>query len=309
MVEKISWRGWKNVFRIWNETVQVLVAADVGPRIIWYGVRNGDNVLYEVADDIGLSGGNEFRLYGGHRLWVSPEVERTYFPDNRAVIVEQEGDRILFTAAVENAAPGTNLQKQIEMALQPSGSGLRLTHRVINLDTRATELAPWTPTMMTAGGRAILPLPPRAPMDKEHYLSVGPLTLWSFTDLADPRWRLGTEFIQLLQSTTPAGRFEEQMTGTFNPAGWGAYFTNSTLFVKQAAVISGAVYPDFGCNFEVFTNREFLELESLGPKVVLRPGEQVTHEERWQLFANVPAGEDENWIRSVILPLVRSGNS
>ncbi len=94
------------------------------------------------------------------------------------------------------------------------------------------------------------------------------------------------------------------MTGILNPAGWGAYFTESTLFVKCAPVIEDAVYPDFGCNFEVFTNREFLELETLGPKAVLNAGEQVTHEERWQLFANVPAGEDEDWIRSVIVPLV-----
>jgi hypothetical protein len=141
-------------------------------------------------------------------------------------------------------------------------------------------------------------------MDKDHYLSVGPMTLWSFTDLADPRWRLGTEFIQLTQLSAPGTRFEEQMTGIFNPAGWGAYFTESTLFVKRAAVIEEATYPDFGCNFEVFTNREFLELETLGPKVVLKAGEQVTHDESWQLFADVPAGEDEDWIQSVIVPLV-----
>ena len=158
--------------------------------------------------------------------------------------------------------------------------------------------------MMRTGGRAILPLPPRVAMDKEHYLPVGPLTLWSFTDLADPRWRFGTEFVQLLQSANRAGRFEEQMTGIFNPFGWGAYFVGSTLFVKRAPVIKGATYPDFGCNFEVFTNREFLELETLGPKVVLNPGEQVTHEESWQLFANVAAGDDEVWIRSTILPLI-----
>lgn len=158
--------------------------------------------------------------------------------------------------------------------------------------------------MMKAGGRAIVPLPPRAAMDKDHYLSVGPLTLWSFTDLADPRWRLGTEFIQLTQSAASAGRFEEQMTGIFNPWGWGAYFIDNSLFVKRAPVINGATYPDFGCNFEVFTNREFLELETLGPKVVLNPGEQARHEESWQLFADVSAGEDEDWIRSVVVPLV-----
>jgi hypothetical protein len=309
MIEKISWRGWKDVFRISNDTVQVLVLADVGPRIIGYGFNEDDNVLHEIASDAGLTGGGDFRLYGGHRLWVSPEVKRTYFPDNRPVAVEQRDDRILFTAPVEDSAPGTNLQKHVEVQLPSRGSSLQLTHRVINLDKRPTELAPWTPTMLRAGGRAILPLPPRAAMDTDHYLSVGPLTLWSFTDLADPRWRLGTEFMQLTQSTTLVGRFQEQMAGIFNPWGWGAYFVAGTLFVKRAPVMNVSAYPDFGCNFEVFTNCEFLELETLGPKVVLKPGEQVTHDESWQLFADVPAGEDEDWVRSVIVPLVKRQTS
>jgi hypothetical protein len=67
-------------------------------------------------------------------------------------------------------------------------------------------------------------------------------------------------------------RFQEQMTGIFNPAGWGAYCLNGALFVKRASVIPGAEYPDFGCNFEIFTNPEFLELESLGPESSIGAG-------------------------------------
>jgi hypothetical protein len=93
------------------------------------------------------------------------------------------------------------------------------------------------------------------------------------------------------------------MTGVYNPAGWGAYFLNGTLFLKGAPVTHGAVYPDFGCNFEVFTNPDFLELESLGPMVGLGPGESMSHTERWALFGNVPGGDDDSWIRSAILPL------
>ena len=306
MVEKVSWRGWKNVYRLWNGIVEVRVLADVGPRILWYGFDNGDNILHEVASHAGLSGGNEFRLYGGHRLWVSPEVERTYFPDNRPVNVQQNGSRLRFSAPVEDSAPGTNLQKELEIELEDGSSRMSLLHRVINRDSKVTELSAWAPTMMRAGGRGILPLPPRMAMDKDHYLPVGPMTLWSFTDLADPRWSFGTEYIQLQQQTDRVGRFEEQMTGIFNPSGWAAYFWSGLLFLKRAPVIHGGSYPDFGCNFELFTNREFLEVESLGPLVRLEPDEETTHVEWWELFRDVPPGEDEQWIRSAILPLVQS---
>jgi hypothetical protein len=303
MVERTSYRGWNNAYRICNQTVELIVLADVGPRIIRFGFPKGDNVLHEVAADAGLSGGDEFRLYGGHRLWVSPEVERTYFPDNRTVAVYQHGNIVHFTAPIEDTPPGTNLQKELKVQLDETGARVTLMHRITNRDSQPTELSAWAPTMMRAGGQAILPLSPRAPMDKDHYRAVGSLAIWSFTDLADQRWRFGTEYIQLMQRTDVSSNFEEQMIGISNPAGWGAYFCDGFLFVKRAPVIAGASYEDFGCNFELFTNRNFLELETLGPKVLLHPGEQTTHAETWELFKDVPAGDDENWIHSIVLPL------
>ena len=78
--------------------------------------------------------------------------------------------------------------------------------------------------------------------------------------------------------------------------------------MKRAAVFPGR-YPDFGCNFEIFTNPEFLELETLAPIAYLGPGETCSHVEMWNLFRNVPAGETENWIRSTVVPLVTSDGS
>jgi len=303
MLDRISYRGWKNAYRISNGTVELVVLADVGPRVISYSFVGGDNIFHEVPVQAGQTSGTDFRLYGGHRLWVWPEVERTYFPDNSPVAVSHDSHVARFTAPLEGVSPGSNLQKELEIQLSESGSQVTVSHRVTNRDSQPTELALWAPTMMKAGGRAILPLPPRAAMDKDHFQSVGSLTLWSFTDFADARWRLGTEFIQLRQQSNPTGRFQEQMTGIFNPAGWGAYFLNGTLFVKRAPVRRGAQYPDFGCNFEVFTNPEFLELESLGPRVQLGAGENTIHTEIWTLFQNVPEGEDDSWIRSTVAPL------
>jgi hypothetical protein len=306
MVEKGPYRGWNNAWRLSNGTVELIVLADVGPRIVRYGFCGKENVLHEVASDAGVTAGSEFRFYGGHRLWAWPEVARTYFPDNRPVLVSQAGDAVRFTSPIEDFAPGTHLQKEIAIALDGDGTRVRVAHTITNHGAGSTELSVWCPTMMRAGGRAILPLPPRVAMDPEHYQSVGPLTLWSFTDFADPRWGLGSEFIQLRQERTPKGRFAEQMSGTHNPAGWGAYYSAGQLFVKRAVPIAGARYPDFGCNFEIFTNPEFLELETLSPIVDLKPGGSASHTETWSLFGDVRAGEDDDWIRSTVVPLATS---
>jgi hypothetical protein len=142
-------------------------------------------------------------------------------------------------------------------------------------------------------------------MDKDHYQSVSPLTLWSFTDFTDNRWVFGQEFLQLKQEQKPFGRFVEQMSGLFNAAGWGAYYRAGFLFVKRVTVVPNGQYPDYGCNFELFTNQDFLELETLGPVVLLQPGECTCHTEDWWLFQDVKSGEDDAWIRASIMPLVR----
>ena len=306
MVEKIPYFGWNNAWRLSNGTVELIVLADVGPRIVHYSFCGQENILYEAANDRGLTGGDGFRLYGGHRLWVWPEVARTYFPDNRAVAVRQEEDCVRFRAPIEDVAPGTQLEKEFAVALDADGTQVRIAHTTTNCGQDATELAVWCPTMMRPGGRAILPLPPRAAMDANHFQSVGPMTLWSFTDLTDPRWTFGTEFIQLSQASKPQGRFPEQMTGIFNSAGWGAYYSRGALFIKRATPLANARYPDFGCNFEIFTNPEFLVLETLSPIVELAPGESASHTEIWELFHDVPAGNDDAWIRSTVSPLAAS---
>jgi hypothetical protein len=124
--------------------------------------------------------------------------------------------------------------------------------------------------------------------------------------LADPRWKICKKYIQLQLARNSVSNLEEQMFGTFNPCGWGAYFRKGHLFVKKAAVQDKAKYPDFGCNFEVYSDAHSLELETLGPLQDLNPGQTAEHTEQWGLFNGIQSGEDERWIDSVILPAARS---
>lgn len=303
--EEVEHGNWKTAFRISNDTVQLIVSTEVGPRILLFGFVAEENEFHEIPEHSGKSGDQTFRVYGGHRLWVAPEIASTYYPDNLPVTVRRQPKAFVFTAPPESTPPGKNLQKEIEIDLAETGTRVTVTHRVRNLGSEPTEMAPWALSVMAGGGRAILPLPPRAPMAPETLLPQGVLALWSYTDLADPRWRIGTRYIQLLQAIKCSGAFQQQMGGIFNPLGWGAYFRRGHLFVKKAEVQAGAKYPDFGCNFEVYTDPDSLELETLGPLRNLEPGNTAEYAEQWWLFKDIDAGEDEKWIDSVILPAVQ----
>jgi hypothetical protein len=308
-IESINYKGWPNSLRIRNDTVELVVLTDVGPRIIFYGFLGGTNQFHEVASHVGQTGAKEYVAYGGQRLWVSPEVERTYYPDNVLCAIQEISGGVRVTPPVESASPGTHLQKEMEIWLASSGSRVRVTHRITNCSHQATQLAPWAIAMMAPGGRAILPFPPKAPLDMQHLLPVGLFAFWSYTDFADRRWRLGTKYIQLKQDAHPTGRFREQMGGIFNPAGWGAYLREGHLFVKRVAVAEGVRYPDHGCNFELYSDPDFLELETLGPLVELLPGQTVSHEEEWRVWQvdvqqNVSLREEEDWIDAVVLSRV-----
>ena len=85
-MEKVEYKGWSNCVRLSNDLVDLIATTDVGPRIIRFGFVGGENEFKEYEDMMGQTGGDEWRTYGGHRLWHAPEVQpRTYFPDNAPI--------------------------------------------------------------------------------------------------------------------------------------------------------------------------------------------------------------------------------
>ena len=78
-----------------------------------------------------------------------------------------------------------------------------------------------------------------------------------------------------------------------NPSGWLAYRLDRTLFVKLAEYQPDAEYLDLGSSSECYCNDLFLELETLGPSVNLRPGESTAHREVWKVHSNTEIPDDE----------------
>jgi len=151
---------------------------------------------------------------------------------------------------------------------------------------------------MAPGGVAILPLPPRGTHPK-FLQPTATLSIWPYTDFSDPRWVFGKEFILLRQDSTAE---QPQKIGIFTSDGWAAYANYGVLFVKQSPIQNAGIYPDLGANFEVFTNKDMLELESLGPLQSIPPKGVIDHQEHWTLVKDFPTPETEADIFKHLLP-------
>jgi hypothetical protein len=280
-VERIDYHGWHNSYRISNGDVELVVTTDVGPRIIRYAFRDGQNLFVEFPDQMGKSGERGWMPRGGHRIWIAPEDRvRSYPADNFAVEFEESSRGVRLTAPVERES---SVQKQIEVNLDASGTGVTVRHVLTNRADVAQTLSPWALTMMAPGGLAITGFPPRG-THPEVLMPSNPLVMWAFTDISDPRWKFTSKYLLLRQDPTARS---PQKIGHFNPYTWGAYLLGTELFLKEYAADPLRAYPDFGCSYETFTNADTLEIETLGPLVQLAPGESTEHTERWSLNLNV----------------------
>lgn len=277
---KTEYRGGA-ALRLGTSRLELVVTTDRGPRVVSFRTAGaeGENLFIEFPEDAPREHG--LALLGGHRLWHAPEsIPRTYQPDDLPLSVRPLPSGVALRQPVE-ALTG------LEKGLRIEGVGpatIRVTHTLKNCGAWAVETAPWALTMLRPGGYAVLPLPPKGSHAAGDLLPGGALIPWTYTDLSLPLWEFHRDFIGI---DVRRAKTAQKLGLTAYP-GWSAYWLDGQVFVKHARRIAGAVYPDLGSSFEVFTNGAVIELETLGPLTSLEPGRTATHVEHWTILADVP---------------------
>ncbi len=274
-----------------NNFVELYVTLDFGPRIIHFSGLGKPNMMYQDTEKKTLGEkydcfeGDHIILYGGHRLWISPEiVPRCYYPDNKPVSYNLIEGGAEFIAPIEVA---NNIQKIITIELHESAPSVTLNHTIKNCGNWDIELAPWCITMLDKGGKEVMPMPNR----KTGYLCNRNFSYWDYSEMNDSRVYYGKDYMTLTQDESKPNPYK---LGYNNEAGWAAYFNKGQVFIKYFEAQLNGFYPDNGCCFESYTNNVMLECESLGEITLLQPGEEITHVEEWELYAedSVPENND-----------------
>ena len=296
-ISKVEYGGWPNCYKVSDGNIELIATSDVGPRIIRFGFVDGANEFCEFSEQMGKIGGDEWRNYGGHRLWHSPESRaRTYYPDNRPIEVEEiEGGIRL----IQYTEPNTGIAKSIELVMDPGAGKVTVRHAMTNKSVWPLEFSLWALSVMAPGGVGIAPQTQEA--HPEGLLPNRWLALWPYTDLQDKRLALGERFIILRQDANATGPCKIGVSVT---DGWAAYANRGHLFLKEFEYVEDAAYPDGGVSVEIYTNNRMLELETLSPIMLVESGETVEHVEIWQLYRDVSLPEDAQAITEEVIEKV-----
>jgi hypothetical protein len=153
---------------------------------------------------------------------------------------------------------------------------MSLRHVLTNQGSRTLEIAPWPITQLRLGGVAVVPLPPgdEKPSMRPNQLVV----LWPYASGTDERLRIGDHRL-----TVSARPDRPMKVGCLSSTGTAGYLRDGLLVVLRFDPARGSVHSDLGCNLEVYSDDRTIELESLGPLATLKPGDSVTHDERWEI--------------------------
>jgi hypothetical protein len=298
VIEKVNYKGWADSLRLTNGQIELVAPTAIGIRVIRFGFVGGENEFREIPDQVGKTGGRAWQIYGGHRLWHAPEANpRSYAPDNSPIQWALDGNTLLLTQPTEES---TGIQKSVALTMDSEGTHVRVAHRLRNRGLWPVTLAPWSLSALEQGGRAVIPHYRRSPSGS--LLPNRALVLWPYSEMTDPRVTWGRRFILVTQDPGRRTAFKVGVTG-FD--GWTGYVRRGTLFLKRFTHQPAAVYADFGSSVEVYTNADFLELETLGPLGELKPGQTVEHVEDWYLFRGTDAA-DEAAVERTVLPHVQA---
>ncbi len=294
-VKEINYSVFGKCAVISNGKAEVYVTLDLGPRIIRYAMCGKGNMMWENTDlSVGKNGpdfdemfyeGAEWKIYGGHRMWLSPEAKpRSYYPDNEPVDYEIIDGGIITKPKKQIA---NQVQYEITVTMAEDGA-VRVKHVLTNENTFDLECAIWALSVTDQNGMLALPVTQR----DTGLLSNRTMALWPYTKMNDARVYWGEKFITLQQDPNATRAFK---IGITNEDAYALLYNHDCLMVKKFDYHPDATYPDGGVCFEAYTSKYFLESESLGALVRLAPGESTEHNEYWTLFDNVarPANNDE----------------
>jgi len=263
-VRTVKFEKWDDCLEIGNATARLVIAPANGGRIVHYSRDDGPNFFF---------GGCQFDV--GPELDYPPRHQPLWSGRYRA---ETLGPLSVRLTSAKDEATGLQLVKTVE--LDPSGAGVLLRQKMINVSSKPVAYCHWDRTMTSAAYGFFL-LNPQSRFPARWSMRRGKHGTYSYDGKspASPRVKIVGDLLV----TVPGKKMEK--VAADNVAGWIAGFRAGWLYVKRFPITPDGDYADGGNSVEIWVDAAGTrtEIEPLSPKVKLQPGESYSFSETWDL--------------------------
>ena len=174
-------------------------------------------------------------------------------------------------------ATGTQLIR--EFSLDAQTSRLFCKQIIKNISDQTTEWCHWSRTFAPGNGIVLIPLSPNSRFP-DGYIMYGPGAAMTFRP-EDPNIRQRDGFLEVLN--TPL----RPKLGMDSTVGWFSYLMeNDLMFVKRYSTFPDQVYNEMaGLTISIWYYKDQMcELEPIGPRQRLAPGQWAEFTEEWWLI-------------------------
>jgi hypothetical protein len=273
-----------------TSALRLVAIYGAGTRLAWFGPADGDNLLlWDDADPlkyVRTAPGKAWNLRGGHRVWTAQmgadESETTYRPDDAPGTCTVHADGFTVASAYD---PETRTRRSITVRILRDDR-LEVVNSIVNEGDMLVGAGLWALTCSkpNPSTRYVIPL------GDGHEWDTATITVfrcWAghgTRSFREEQFELTDDAYVL----TPRGRETKRMVNT--PAGSiamvdaqrGLTFAISTVWQPDAQYPANA-------NIAMYVGPEnfMVEMETMGPHAVLKPGRQLDHRQEWTLGKTV----------------------
>lgn len=291
-VERVTYRGWIDSYRITAGPYSVVVVPQIGGRIMEYSIR-GRNVIWENPEEFGKTysiGRKDWHNFGGYKTWLAPQDSWVWPPDPNLdyatvsveILQTKDGIPILKLTGSPSLSKGVLFTKEISL----DGNGeVTLKQRMHNIGGKPINYSVWDNTQVKTPCFVVFPVRAKSRFEgKLHYI-------WQ--DSNTSRQFMIKKGLCVATYLGDIGKI-----GTDSDGPWMVWFNDNLAYAKLFSPMEkGKEYPDEGCSAELFTSEAklgYVEMEVLSPMSKLSPGEGTELTERWRIFELSQPVTDEN---------------
>lgn len=283
-VRRVTVLNYPGCIELSNDATRVVLGHHAGGRVLNYE-WSGENALYLDPAEANWEPGAEpgsIPISAG-RFDIGPE----YLIPNRPILwsgpwtAEVIGPRAARLTSPADEATGVRLIR--EFRLDEESSHLECKQIIQNHSKETKRWSHWSRTFAKHGGVAIVPLTPSLSRFPRGYIMYEERGLINFLP-EDPNIEKTGDFLII------KGPGAYPKLGFDSNAGWFAYhMPNDRLFVKRFATYPDRAYGELASiTISIWYPKSNVipacELEPIGPRNEIRPGESVSFTEDWWLF-------------------------